>query len=548
MGTRLKLFKVTAAVLISTPLLVAGFSLNSVINGSSVNSANSPDTASTDEKKPITIEITIANTFDPPKADNNFVQKYLEEKFNVKIKNVKLDRAIWKEQMNAMLASGDIPDILPGDAIDADMVQWAKQGIIASISEEEIREHMPNYVADFESIAPNAWAAGRFDGKNWGVPRVWTNGATGFLPAYNGGWLEAIGYKEPPKNLEELEDMLTKFTFNDPDKNGKNDTYGMTGRAKDATNQMFNSVFSAFGINPYQYAAGQEGNLAYSGLSEQTRQALKLLNRWYKKGIIDPEFIADDNGKIQEKFVSGRIGMFDTGMWHHLFADGYFGLPSIKRNRKLVVGTPITGASGEGYSMSNGALQAPMLFGAQLEEDGEKRIRILQMLEFMSTNKEGYLTTAFGEEGVTYTFDGEVVGWTDKYIHADARSELGVGGFYNALYGRVAAMEKYSLSPEKLAFRSKYTDGVKVITDALGPAVLESKPMYEEILRSLQDQFFIKAISGELEIDKGFDDFKAQWLKSGGREVLHEVNKVYKERNMHANMNRDEIESNGLEK
>lgn len=379
MKNRKKMLTTASSILLSMSLLVVGCSGNNGNNVKTENSGknvstNAPEVKASDDPMGKTIEITIANTFDPPKADNNFVQKYLEEKFNVKIKNVKFERATWKEQINVLLASGDIPDILPGDAVDTDMVQWAKQGIIASISEDDIRKYMPNYVADFESVAPNAWVVGKIDGKNWGVPRVWGNGATGFLPAYNGDWLTAIGYTEPPKNLEELEDVLTKFTFEDPDKNGKKDTYGMTGRAKDATNQMFNSVFSAFGINPYQYAVAQDGTLAYSGLSEQTRQGLKLLNSWYKKGIIDPEFITDDNGKIQEKFVSGRTGMLDTGMWHHLYDDGYFGLISIEQNRKLVVGTPIIGASGEGYSMSNGALQAPMLFGAQLEEDEEKEL------------------------------------------------------------------------------------------------------------------------------------------------------------------------------
>lgn len=477
-----------------------------------------------------TIEVTIANTFDPPKEDGNFVQTYLEQKFNVKFKNIKYDRQTWRDQINVLLASGDIPDIFPGDAIDADMVAWAKQGIIASIPEEEIRQYMPRYVADFESVEPNAWIVGRFEGKNWGIPRVWINGATGFLPAYNSDWLEAIGYAEPPGTLEELEDVLTQFAFNDPDGNGKDDTFGMTARAKDATNQMFNSVFSAFGVNPYQYAIGQDGSLIYSGLSEETRAALKLLNEWYKKGIIDPEFVTDGNGKIADKFANGRIGMFDTGMWHHLYDDGTFGQAALSQNRKITVGAPIVGPTGEGLSYSNGALQAPMLLGAQLEHDDEKRIRILQMLEYMATDEEGYLKTAYGEEGVSYTFDGEVAVWTEDYSTFEQRTELGIGGFYNGLNGRVNAMEKFALSPEKLAFRNKYTGGVRTFTDALGPAVLESKPQYDEMLRSMQDLFFIKAITGEVDTNKGFDDFVHQWLETGGREMLEEANRLYRER------------------
>ena len=41
----------------------------------------------------------------------------------------------------------------------------------------------------------------------------------------------------------------------------------------------------------------------------------------------------------------------------------------------------------------------------------------------------------------------------------------------------------------------------------------------------------IKAVTGEADTDKAFDDFKANWLKSGGQEMTDEVAKVYAERN-----------------
>ena len=104
--------------------------------------------------------------------------------------------------------------------------------MIASISVDEIKKYMPTYVKEVEEIDPHAWDVGMIDGKNYGVPRIWLNGAYGFIPTYNGEWLKAIGYDEPPTTLEQLEDVLTKFRNNDPDGNGKKDTYGMSGRGK----------------------------------------------------------------------------------------------------------------------------------------------------------------------------------------------------------------------------------------------------------------------------------------------------------------------------
>jgi len=52
--------------------------------------------------------------------------------------------------------------------------------------------------------------------------------SSGILPEGNcQDWLEAVGM-EMPATIEELHDVLYAFTYNDPDQNGKNDTYGFS--------------------------------------------------------------------------------------------------------------------------------------------------------------------------------------------------------------------------------------------------------------------------------------------------------------------------------
>ncbi|UQZ35535.1 hypothetical protein C2I18_19615 [Paenibacillus sp. PK3_47] len=510
-----------AALLLGTSLIGSGCSNNG-------NNA-SPSSAPAEPEAEAPIEIIWANNWNAPEGDDSYVQQFLEQKFNVKISNVKFETGTWKEQLGVMLASGNIPDVLAVDGTVGDMVQWADQGVIASIPVEEIKQYMPAYVADVESIDPNAWDAGSYNGKNWGVPKVWSNGSTGFMPAYNGQWLKAIGYNGAPKDLNELEDVLTKFTTGDPDGNGKKDTFGMTGRGKDAQTQMFNSVFAAFGVNPFQFKLGKDGKVEYGAITEEARQGLKLLSKWFEAGIIDPEFVTDDNGSIQNKFISLRTGMFDTGMWHHLYKDGYFGQVSADKGIELVPGTPLTGPDGKKYALSNGALQPPIFFGAQLEKDDQKRQKILEILEYVATDKEGYLTTVFGKEGVTYNLDGDLAVMVEE--PEETLAALGVG-FYNPLGGKVEAMTKYHFSAEKIAFRDQYTkiEGLTVLTDLMQSTVMTTKAQYETILNTLQTQYYIKAITGEADTDKAFDDFKAQWLKSGGQAELDEAQKIYEER------------------
>lgn len=96
------------------------------------------------------------------------MQTELEKKFNVKIKNIKLERGTWKEQFSVLLASGDIPDIFPVDANETDMVQWADQGIIATIDKAEIESLMPKYAAALDSVDSGAWGVGLYNEKTGG--------------------------------------------------------------------------------------------------------------------------------------------------------------------------------------------------------------------------------------------------------------------------------------------------------------------------------------------------------------------------------------------
>ncbi|MGG1517330.1 extracellular solute-binding protein [Paenibacillus oryzisoli] len=523
MGQRKKFAITTTAVALSASLLVGGCS-----SGKDASSSASPG-ASAGTEKPI--EIVIANNYNAPETDDNFVQKKLEEKFNIKIKNVKYERSSWKEKFSVSLASGETPDLFPVDVTETDMVQWADQGIIASLSVDEIKKYMPNYVKALESVDNTAWDIGLYKGKNWGVPRVYPGGLNGFLPAYNEQWLKKIGYTSTPKTLAEVEDVLNKFVNNDPDGNGKKDTYGLGGRGK-LTNQLFPSIFAAHNVAPYQFRLAAGGKAEYGGISEDARATLKLLAKWYKAGYIDPEFITSDNNENNVKVANQKIGMLDNVQPGNTYLEsGYIGKPANEKGLSYIPGS-IVSTDGQLHAVAYGARQAPILIGANAAKDEAKRIKILQLLEYVSTNDEGWLLTQYGEEGVNYTRDastGLVVASTDPNM---AGTKAGASGFYNMLGGVDSSKSKYNTKPIYAELSKKYYTeaGIKLITDLIGPTVLTSKPKYWTNLQTLQDSYFIKAIAGEVNTDSDFDTYKNNWLKSGGQEVTDEVTKVYQER------------------
>lgn len=515
------------AILLSLSIVAAGCGSSSDTDKSSSNDTpastdNVNSEAPVEKEEPITITFA-GSTWDTPTDDGNAVQKYLEEKFNVKIVNER----VTDDNFKVKIAAGEIPDVFPQTPNESDMTNYARQGIIANISVDDIRKYMPKYSADVDSVNAQAWDIALIDGKNYGVPRVWLNGAYGFIPTYNKNWLTAIGYSEPPKTIEEFEDVLTKFRNNDPDQNGQKDTYGMTARGKDARNQYFNSIYASFGVNPYQFMVGADGKLTYGALTDQAKEATKLLNKWYKADLIDPEFLTDSNDQITQKWNSQKIGYKENFMYHHLFGM----LEGDKANNvEASYGKGLIGAAGKTLVFSNGALQVPLLFGKDVETNDKKRIKILQILEELATNDEVYLKTVFGDEGTTYDIVNGAPTIKAPYDTPEKKNEFGFGGFYNPLVERDTTTWKFHFTPDKLAFRDQLNNGNEIIADVLGPTVLESKGKYSATLNALQDEFYTKAVTTSDDLDKLFEDFKNKWLKSGGQEMLDEANKVYEAR------------------
>ncbi|MGO4731141.1 hypothetical protein [Paenibacillus sp. 2KB_22] len=502
---------ISLAILLTMSLLAAGCS--------SSNPENSP--SDSEQGGPITITFA-GSTWDTPTKDGNTIQTYLEEKYDVKI----INERVTDDNFKIKIAANEIPDIFPQTPNESDMTNFARQGIIASISVDEIRKYMPTYAAEIDSVNPEAWDVALIDGKNYGIPRVWLNGVYGFVPTYNKKWLENIGYSEPPKTIEEFEDVLTKFRNNDPDGNGIKDTYGMTAR-NEVRPQYFNSIYASFGVNPYQFMVDQDGTLTWGGIAEQAKDATKLLNKWYKADLIDPEFMTDNNDIVSQKWNSQKIGYKDTFMYHHLFGL----LPADQENgTEALYGKGIIGPAGKPLVMSNGALQVPLLLGKDLETNEKKRIKVLQILEDLATNDEVYLKTVFGDKDLTYEMSGEVPTIKPPYDTQEKKNEYGFGGFYNPLVERATSTWKFHFTPEKQAFRDEVNEGNEVITDVLGPTVLEAKGKYSVTLNALQDEFYTKAITSQEDIDKLFEDFKNKWLKSGGQEIIDEANKVYQAR------------------
>lgn len=128
-------------------------------------------------------------------------------------------------------------------------------------------------------------------------------------------WLENLGL-ELPTTFDELEEVARQFTFNDPDQDGKDNTYGFAFNKylSDAFGGM-NGVVYAYNSYPNEWIKDDDGNLVNGDILPETRNALIKLQEMYAEGLINKEYVAMDNSAMLEDIVSDKVGIVFGEWW-----------------------------------------------------------------------------------------------------------------------------------------------------------------------------------------------------------------------------------------
>lgn len=108
------------------------------------------------------------------------------------------------------------------------------------------------------------------DDKIYGIPRTTVNLADGY--AVRKDWLDKLGISLPESGYvttDQLYQILHAFTYDDPDGNGLNDTYGFTHYGNITT--IFDFTFGVCGWQEYD---GEYMDLKYSRTNDAYKRLL----------------------------------------------------------------------------------------------------------------------------------------------------------------------------------------------------------------------------------------------------------------------------------
>jgi putative aldouronate transport system substrate-binding protein len=435
--------------------------------------------------------------------ENDIIKQEIEKKANIKLNHIAPPAANYIEKVNIILSSKELPDLvkLQGNMFN-DLFNYAEQGALMDLT--ELVKKAPNIL---KNIPKEALDRCTIDGKLYAIP-AWCS-PNRMNTIIRQDWLDNLSLKAPT-TLDDYHNVLAAFTKNDPDKNGKNDTYGITG----AGLETFEPVFGAFGVTGVtNFWYEENGQLKSQATNPKVVEALKILKNWYAEGLIDPEFVVIKNdSEINEKAMKNQFGM--TYRW-------WTYEPKIEAEMKKVdpkvsfarIAPPVgpTGESGvRGVNLINGCVI--------MLKDAKNPEAAMRLLDYMHT-ENGMMTQYSGVEGVHWEKKADGKYYTLPQFTKDQKWIQWYAAFEN---------EWPLLQVETPLVQSRRDSfNWKVIKNAGDGLLTDAERKYSADLSTLISAEYSKFITGKRDIGE-FDKFVQEWKTAGGSQWTKEINERFK--------------------
>ena len=301
-------------------------------------------------------------------------------------------------KIQAAGAGNDLPDLF--QVRRPILVNLVNQGLVAQV--DDCFDKMPIRTAqqyDADSIRNST-----IDGHVYGFA------SPGMIVRNEGllirkDWLDNLGL-EIPTTTDELMEVLRAFTFDDPDGNGRNDTYGYgtfieITASEEGLGRRLDPFFGAFGC-----AGTWDLSKENPGLNihkPEYYDAMKYIIEMCNEGVIDPNWLSQKKDDFKAAWKAGKYGIMREQHASYAAESNYAPFDANFPDGEWIVIDPPVGPEGKSavgvYTNVNGGVVAV----SQRAADEGKLPYIAKLLEWMSG--PGYYMIGWGEEGVNFILD-----------------------------------------------------------------------------------------------------------------------------------------------
>jgi putative aldouronate transport system substrate-binding protein len=460
-------------------------------------------------EKPFKITI-MAQTFDadPAPADSPVIQA-MEEYTGVDVDINWVPSTSYADKLNTTLASGSLPMVVFADSKSPSIISACRAGAFWELGP---------YLKDYPNLSkanPVILYNSSIDGKTYGIYRGRDLGRNGIV--YRKDWLDNTGL-DVPKTIDDFYNMLKAFTYDDPDKDGKQDTYGMV---VTKYNGPFKIMLTWFGA-PNEWGDDGSGQLVPSFVTDEYMDCLKFWKKMYDEKLINQDFAAVDPGKWNDPIYAEKAGvkvdvLDDAGRWEDQFKkagiNAVVDVIGAVEGPKGLRNLPTSGYGGM-YLVSK---------SVKTEDDLKKVIAFLDKLG----DKEMQDLLGWGIKDRHYKLvNGEIEPITD--LPADiAREVHGTNQLLMFIPPENATPRAQSELRKKASQTMKENEKI-IVPNPVEPFVSQTDTYAKkgQQLDNIIEDARVKFIAGQID-ENGFKNAVEQWYNTGGDKLIQEVNELY---------------------
>lgn len=338
----------------------------------------------------------------PPRNENRYWQE-LEKRLGVTFDAIQVPATSYEEKLAALTAGGDLPDLVwlspPPDHLKI-IGQGAYTDLTPYLGNDAINE-WPNLAGYPKRI----WDVVAFNGKIYGAPFLLMRGNNSFY--FRQDWAEKVGMPQP-KNADEFFNQMVAFTKNDPDGNGKADTYALS--ASSPRPDYAVTTLSQMFRGPNNWRLNQDGTLTKNIETEEFKQALELARKLYTAGVYHPDAANLATTQNKDLFFGSKIGAYSDGLGGLLGSGGARGKTRALTPTANVTGwVPVGHDGGRAHFFTHMGYFGYTAIPVSKGKDKERVKELLRIMDWFAApfGSEENLFKINGIEGVHFTRDAE---------------------------------------------------------------------------------------------------------------------------------------------
>ncbi|TVY10826.1 extracellular solute-binding protein [Paenibacillus cremeus] len=447
------------------------------------------------------------------KSDYKDVPFYQEwsKKTGVPIKYITVPNGQLKEQLNVMLASGDLPDMMEynwTNAFPGGPEKAIKDGYILKLN-DVIDKYAPNlkkYLKDHPDVDKMVKTD---NGSYYVFPFVRGDDSLKVFhgPIIRKDWLDELGLPVPT-TIDEWHTTLKAFK----EKKGAAAPISFVSTPRPLNDMSTGDFVGAFGVTKDFYL--DNGQVKFGPMEKGYKDFLATMRQWYTEGLLDKNIATTDGKALDANLSSGATGATvgnaggGIGKWQPLL--------SAKDPKAQLIGapypvlkkgdTPQFGQKDFAYGI-NGNTNGAVAISAK-----SKNIELAVKLLDYGYSEEGGMFFNFGTEGVSYKMDNGYPRYTDlmmknpdKLAPAQALSQYVRATYSGPFVQDKRYIEQYLALPSQRDAVSTWqkTDIAKHQMPPVTPTPDESSEMAKIMtdVNTLVDEMTLKIILGSEPID-----------------------------------------------